>query len=986
MLAHAVLRRFGDFLLLGLAISMGLGCKGGGEGRDLGVPEFHFGGVLGGTSEGIFAAAGGRLEYSGAVLTVPPGALAEDASLAIVEVSVDAASLDPDDGALGGQVLLSDSAFLIASDRAVELLEPLSLTLPFDPDKLPDGVAADALRVSGVVGGYIIPQGSPDEVDTNEGVIRISLGPDQLLAGVRSQSSPMPPMAAGAPFASILGGLSSGSIVLFGSVAAVGSVFLHPVLATVDDFRRFPVRESPHFNVRYRNEPGFADEALRVSLALELAYDLYVESLGFELPSLFDFDSRYTVYLDDFANHAWLNLVSGTDAEGFTLAGSDLVEGASYVNTTISSDQWTQTAAHEYFHALQYGAFGQITINSLDAFINKTNSWLYEGSAVALGARVIAGNGQVASRDTSLFTHLAQRESAFNKEAQLPAADVAQDFFFFLERLFASADFYLPMFRSLGTGVFADTEPSVTAIDFVLRERQGLPGGLKDAWRLFIRDFTIDNPSAYIADPVEAPPDAFRVLPKNGGTIAQAYDLAPLSYVIFEFKVPPFEKDTPREEQLADVTFTANALSGPVTDLAVTLYIDGGGGGGSGLPQEVPIVGLGFDAIAQLPDLRTDTTQNLRVVVANPSFANADRVRINLSGALTGDEPPAERRLVFAAARNVGGVGQVSVEIIDPAANERRFVAMDSDYEMHLRGVSTNGSILVVEEAVGGGQADRVRVYPNWGQGAPIDISSACGVRAGFGIDDAGASIADDGTVFMRASIDVGDEPPRVEGRIFRYFSNPPECLMLAVDLDGDAIADDLSVGDELVVSGDRNTVVFDAQIGVEGALWQVANTGGHASVITTNFYEHVTIDRAGTTVAYRTLDSGYAAQRLSAGNRPVLLETGRSVIFTTADGVAIDPDGSRVAVPVMDGFAFPIALVPTGGGAEQLLQTGMIFPVPARPAFSPDGRDVAFVAIGGASGGQTQDADIHLIEIDGGGITNLTRTAGIVEFDPFLR
>lgn len=82
----------------------------------------------------------------------------------------------------------------------------------------------------------------------------------------------------------------------------------------------------------------------------------------------------------------------------------------------------------------------------------------------------------------------------------------------------------------------------------------------------------------------------------------------------------------------------------------------------------------------------------------------------------------------------------------------------------------------------------------------------------------------------------------------------------------------------------------------------------------------------------------------------------------------AWSPDGRRLAIMVVTGERYEIALVPTDGGPLRVLTASGPRP-PSRVIFSPDGAHLAYET---TQGPNESERDIHLITIDGGSRTPL--------------
>ena len=169
------------------------------------------------------------------------------------------------------------------------------------------------------------------------------------------------PQAAGILFLAIAASIAR-------MATAVGAVApnVQAIGATLDEAQpewAHDAMETPHFLIRYQRGAVDAAAVQPVADALERAHALYVEELGFALPNAWNPDGRYRVYIDNFNLYTWPTMKA--TADGVSLPGSTVLEGASYVNNIKDPAIWPITAAHEYFHAVTWGQVGQWTPNSL---------------------------------------------------------------------------------------------------------------------------------------------------------------------------------------------------------------------------------------------------------------------------------------------------------------------------------------------------------------------------------------------------------------------------------------------------------------------------------------------------------------------------------------------------------------------------------------------------------------------------------------------
>jgi dipeptidyl aminopeptidase/acylaminoacyl peptidase len=118
----------------------------------------------------------------------------------------------------------------------------------------------------------------------------------------------------------------------------------------------------------------------------------------------------------------------------------------------------------------------------------------------------------------------------------------------------------------------------------------------------------------------------------------------------------------------------------------------------------------------------------------------------------------------------------------------------------------------------------------------------------------------------------------------------------------------------------------------------------------------------------YTVRPDGSGERRLTNGtnidSRPQISPNGRIVLFERA------PAGSE---------ATKLYTVPVGGGAAKLLTGGTEEEAEAR--FAPDGKTIVFVRTS-VSGGRPND-DLYSVRPNGSGLTRLTTTARVDEFDP---
>ncbi len=604
---------------------------------------------------------GGEVTVAGATLTIPPGALAEDAQLGLAAVNVTADSLPPGDGALLGQKVISTQGYLITSDKALDLSSPLTLRIPLDTEQIPAGTSPDNVHIATQVGGYVVLQGDPDVVNLDQGYVELTLEIPELQAGIASQTIQQSPRPFGAPFLLIAGALAIG-----------GPLTINPIIATMDDINllRYEFWGGDNFAFYYNPVvfPALGN-VLDLEEVLDRAHALFVDQMGFSLPNLVNLDGRYTIVIDDLSEHSLLPKdPNGAIADGITLPGSSLFEGASYISALLSREKMETVAVHEYFHALQFGALmSPFIVNLGDTKLNGQSQWLFEGSAAALSGRVVFGESTSPARDKGLTNPLRAQTSLFDKN-QDPAPDVAQDFFFFLERQLGDTSFYLEMFEALGPNPVDGRERAVRAADEVLKDLTGGDMGMAQAWEDFVIDFWLDNralyPAANISDPM--PLD-------NSPERSTTFTLPSLSYTSIQVSVPPLEKD-------------AGGVA--LADQAVDLELEVSMTTASGLPDIVEVEladALGPDAALREPwfatttgprsrkfsNFRTDARRNLFVIMSYPNLTSSAEATVTFTARLVEPESDFPRTYVATGTRTLSVEGEftdealVSVQRID---------------------------------------------------------------------------------------------------------------------------------------------------------------------------------------------------------------------------------------------------------------------------------------------------------------------------------
>ncbi|MCC7539927.1 MAG: hypothetical protein IT379_27145 [Deltaproteobacteria bacterium] len=718
-------------------------------------------------------AVGATLTLGGASLSIPAGALATPALIRLVRTTNPALELPEDDGALGGHTALWDSGFAIASDRQVALLAPLTLELPIDPSRLPADTAADAAEVSALTGGFLVVQGAPTSFSGSR--LQVLLDPPYLPEGLPFTGAPR---AYGSlPFQ-----------VVIGALAVVGPN-IQAFIATIDSGRlTFGEIVSPHFRVRYRGSTT-PSEAQEVADVLEAAHALYVDDLGFSLPRLLSTFTRYVVYLDDFANHT---TVRGSPA-GFTLPGSVLANGASYIDTnpTSAGNNRLVVAAHEYFHAVQYGAVARVVPNSFGKFLDPEATWLFEGTAALMGGRVAAGApgprldrglAQHPSPSRSIYEPAPLESQASPDRAEHPPEDVAQELFHFIELQLGHDDFYRPMFEGLGTDwPLGSSEPSVLAVDGVLR---GLGTSLGEAYGEWVRDLLFDHPARYGGDPV--PAVAHALDPTGATPVVITHTLPPLAYDHRRITVPAGVADA--EDQPADLSITLQVTAGDPLD--VVLFAAGNAG-----VEELQPLDAGTDELVTLFGVRRTYDRTLSVVVANRGTELSASASYRLTFALAGDDvQPSTFRdatrgiLVYSSNPTEGTDHVFGRDLASGQTWEVELpVDMDGWVRRFVRGATPEGTLLVADEVFrpSGGRdyyAQALYTVAEHGRAQARELLGECTELAGHADEP---SMDDDGVVYFLGEV-------MVEGRLSQalFRSTLVGCERLPVDLDGDGTQD----------------------------------------------------------------------------------------------------------------------------------------------------------------------------------------------------
>lgn len=503
-------------------------------------------------------ASGGQVSLGGATLSIAPGALSQDASIGLAIVDHQRGELSQADGASLNQIPLSPNAYLISTNRAVDIAGAITLTIPFNEQLIPANVSVSDINISSWVGGYVIPQGKPDTVDMVNNTVTLALDVPRLNTNFDHHR------AFDAPRGSLF-------FLAAGTVIATNQL-LNPIFASLDDinasntgltrYRTFTQSGSPIL-IYYNTDLVSAATASNVHTSVVRAHNLYVNNMDFALPNLLNLDGKYALVLDDLSAHRLLPRdKNGNPPDGITLPGSLLFEGASYINAkTLDAANLNSTAVHEYFHAVTFGVLSSPFIsNLLDSRVNSRSGWLFEGAATAMAGRLSNGGGVSPARDSNLGA-LGQEKSLFDP-AQSPAPDVAQDFFYFLERRLGNVQFYKPVFSGLtATSLLGVRERGVESLDQQLRVFSENQDGLGLHWQWFIEDFRINNRHLYTT------PNAKHILvasPKQERK--KSINLPPLSYTTVQVTIPALELDASGRE-----------IPGQKKDLKLTLDSRGTG-------------------------------------------------------------------------------------------------------------------------------------------------------------------------------------------------------------------------------------------------------------------------------------------------------------------------------------------------------------------------------------------------------------------------
>lgn len=758
------------------------------------APAFRSLDITGQVQEMVDPDVGTTISLGGARLEIPPGALAGPTEITLVQMTNPAASLRVDDGGLDGQTFLWDSTYTFISDRRVDLNGPIFLDLPYDPSLLPPGMGASQGRISAVTGGYVVVQG--EETSASDAHLRMTIDAPFLPDG--------PSFSGGArAFGSVP------FVILTSGLLAAGAT-LQGWIATIDDVRsvaRFQDLFTEHFHVRYR-ATGI-DRAQAVASLLEDSYAYFVDELGFELPNRVNLDGLYTIYLDDFANHAF---GSAGFPDGMTLPGSVLVEGASYVNIA-QAGTFESVAVHEYFHQLQYGALTRIVPNAAGKAADLQGGWLFEGTATLMAGRMTGGN--LGPRiDPAIQEHGSPRWSIFAiPRAVDPPNDSAQELFFYIERELGTTDHYRSMFELLGTDLpFAgEREPSVSAAEEALRAQGTSLGEMYAGW---VRDYLFDRPGDYGSD---APPEVPAPLDVTGDRPVQVrLVLPPLSYDHRVYTVPETIPGTTEDDAPTDVEIAVSVTMGDPSDALVYVELDGE-------VQELQPADVGVEETTVLLRVRTDFDRRVRLGILNRGLDTGATIGLDVSVNLGGDGgpppdgvPDADEGIVVFTAESGA---ETQLRGSDLADGSSWIVETDPTTAPRLLGASTNGDVLVGEYV--DDFLQRLLVVGDFGRGASRDVLPTCPTLMGNAFF---ARIGRDGRVWFIGDVDFGGT---VLPAIFR--DGVAGCSRIPIDFDGDGRDDtgaDGNVYSALAISQDGTRLAFQ---GPGTTFYTAPASGGRA-------------------------------------------------------------------------------------------------------------------------------------------------------------
>lgn len=521
------------------------GCGGGGGENDNANADNKFISTLkpaiiqSQTSMIIDASVGGSIEHAGATLIIPPNALAETISLSLAATNLPSKNLPENEEILLGRKVISKYGYVIISDKDIVLNKALTLRIPINLSQITEETRESDIDISTDTLGHLIPQSSPSKLNLVEGYVEIELAPDNLFAKTTNRILGRPQ-----------GYIVPAALFLAGAFIEIYNTLTVTLNTPNSDTHR--KLESAHFNLHFNPVNVSNEDANAILDQLEKAHELFVDGLGFSnRKNLINYDGRYTFVI--------ASLKGGADApDGYTLPGSSLFEGGSYINL-LSVDKQKIVAVHEYFHNMQHGALtSYITPNmgekgidlALGKLTSATAQWLFEGSSAALAGRVVIGNSLYPARDPDpKLERIPEFISLYNEPDMKPSPDIAQDFFFFLERRLGHADFYLPTFQALRRDPLDTQERAVRALDEALVDITNGTYDIELAWDEFIKDYWIDNNNLYnirTDQPIFGDVENYFTIKgvKPDGRKNTAYlQLKPLTYALIRFVVPALNKD-----------------------------------------------------------------------------------------------------------------------------------------------------------------------------------------------------------------------------------------------------------------------------------------------------------------------------------------------------------------------------------------------------------------------------------------------------------
>lgn len=499
--------------------------------------------LVGSTQTLVDPSSSAVVELKGARVDIPVGAFSSEVNFGIVASVPVANGRELDDGSKIGNRVISPYAYTFTLDRKVELKKSISVRIPLDTENILVGTDKSRFDVSVDVGGFLIPQGKPSIVDYEGGFIEFSIDPDSsttaMSSELRTHGVGTTLVAAYLVFQKL-------------NLAKTLTTGFFSVVATLDyrQITHYTYQPYGHFNVCYNTNYVSSDQIIDIRNTLETAHQLFEVDLGFELPNFINLDGKYMIVFDRLSEHIACKLAGWENINGFTLPGNITFEGASYVNES-TLEQMRFTAVYEYFHALQYGALGGMTIIQYDGMMNPDSAWLWEGSASALSARIVSGN-RGASRDWNLKEGITQGYSLYDNDNQ-SAPQAAQDFFYFLEKELGGPDFYYPVFNTLHNAIGVSKNRELNALQEVVSVRRGNDAGIPQLWGDFIENYTMLEPELYWD--AEHPLSATETINVSSETFASSYNLPPMSYVVVDISLPADRSSGPTAiKGMRDVT------------------------------------------------------------------------------------------------------------------------------------------------------------------------------------------------------------------------------------------------------------------------------------------------------------------------------------------------------------------------------------------------------------------------------------------------